>query len=191
MFTTLIQRISETVILTDSDVELCKRYFEEVRVVNNQIFEKEGQVPAHLYFVVAGFTRLFYADETGEDQTTSLNFAGDFVTSYLAFIHQKEAPESLEAIGECETLRIKHANLKALISQSENFKKFSLIIFENAISSSSKRANDLATLSGDQRYRKLMEDQPGLINHVPVKYIASFLGMKPESLSRIRRQKNS
>jgi hypothetical protein len=50
---------------------------------------------------------------------------------------------------------------------------------------------ELATLTADQRYKKLIEHHPEIIHHVPIQYIASFLGMKPESLSRIRRQMNN
>jgi CRP-like cAMP-binding protein len=85
-------------------------------------------------------------------------------------------------------LRITNANLKKLIDESENFKKFSLIIFEQAIFSTANRANDLATLNAEQRYKKLIDKQPQLIQNIPIQYIASYLGMKPESLSRIRRQ---
>jgi CRP/FNR family transcriptional regulator, anaerobic regulatory protein len=75
-----------------------------------------------------------------------------------------------------------------LIDKSENFKKFSLIIFEQAIASGSKRADELATLNAEQRYIKLLEQQPEILQNIPIQYIASYLGIKPQSLSRIRRQ---
>jgi CRP-like cAMP-binding protein len=84
--------------------------------------------------------------------------------------------------------RITNANLKKLIDESASFQKFSLIIFEQALSSSALRANDLATLNAEQRYKKIITQQPQLIQNIPIQYIASYLGMKPESLSRIRRQ---
>ena len=62
------------------------------------------------------------------------------------------------------------------------------MIFEHAFSSTAMRANDLATLSAEQRYKKLITEQAQFIQHIPLQYIASYLGMKPESLSRIRRQ---
>jgi predicted GTPase len=62
------------------------------------------------------------------------------------------------------------------------------VIFEHAFLSTATRANDLATLSAEQRYKKLMVQHPEIIHNIPIQHIASFLGMKPESLSRIRRQ---
>jgi CRP-like cAMP-binding protein len=94
----------------------------------------------------------------------------------------------VECITDCEILRITNADLKKLIDESDCFKKFSLIIFEQAVSSAGLRANDLATLNAEQRYKKIITQQPQLIHNIPIQYIASYLGMKPESLSRIRRQ---
>jgi CRP-like cAMP-binding protein len=94
----------------------------------------------------------------------------------------------VECITDCEILRITNADLKKLIDESDCFKKFSLIIFEQAVSSAVLRANDLATLNAEQRYKKIITQQPQLIHNIPIQYIASYLGMKPESLSRIRRQ---
>jgi CRP/FNR family transcriptional regulator, anaerobic regulatory protein len=78
--------------------------------------------------------------------------------------------------------------LVELIDKNQNFKQFSLVIFEHAISNNQIRANDFATLTAELRYKKLIEQQPEIIQNVPIQYIASYLGKKPQSLSRIRKQ---
>ncbi len=185
----LINIINKTVILTDKDIQLCNQYFETVSISKNTILQVQDKVPEYLYFIASGFMRLFYCDENGDEITTNLSSSNAFLTSFLSFIHQKKAKENVECITKCDIVRIHRPNLAILIDECESFKKFSLIIFENAIASTENRANDLATLSAEQRYRKLMENQPEILQNVPMQYIASFLGMKPESLSRIRRQK--
>ena len=85
-------------------------------------------------------------------------------------------------------MKILFRYLKKLIDESETFKQFSLIIFQQAMASTEMRANDLAILNAEQRYKKFITDKSSILQNVPVQYIASFLGMKPESLSRIRRQ---
>lgn len=188
MLDNLIDIISRTVKPSIEDIELCKTHFEQLTISRNTILEEQGKTPQYLYFVSSGFMRLFYYDENGDEQTTYLCSTNDFIASFLCFINQIKATENVECITDCEILRITNANLKKLIDESENFKKFSLIIFEQAIFSTSNRANDLATLNAEQRYKKLVDKQPQLIQNIPIQYIASFLGMKPESLSRIRRQ---
>jgi CRP/FNR family transcriptional regulator, anaerobic regulatory protein len=184
----LIEAISKKIILTEEDKQLCASYFELVTSAKNTVLEQQDKIPRYLYFVSAGFMRLFYADDNGAEATTYFGTPGDFIASFLSFINGAKAKESVACITDCEILRILKTDLTELISKSDNFKQFSLIIFEQAIGAAEKRANDLATLNAGQRYRKLMEQQPEILQHIPIQYIASFLGIKPESLSRIRRQ---
>jgi CRP-like cAMP-binding protein len=150
--------------------------------------EVQNQKPQHLYFINEGFMRLFYYDNNSDEVTTHLCSPNGFITSFLSFIHEKPAEDNLECITDCELIRITRPKLVELIEKSEQFKKFSLIIFEQAIASTQIRANNLATLTAELRYKKLIEQQPEIIQNVPIQYIASYLGIKPQSLSRIRKQ---
>ncbi len=188
MFDNLIAVILKTTELSQRDIELCKQYFELISVQKNTILEKQDDVPLSIFFIDEGYVRLFYHDESGNEITTLLSAPGQFITHFLSFINRVKSPENVAAVTNCNLLKISVDNLKKLIDESDNFKKFSLIIFEQAISSTSIRANDLATLSAEQRYKKLITQQAHLVQNVPIQYLASYLGMKPESLSRIRRQ---
>lgn len=184
---TLLSVIEKTVKPSAEDGELCAQYFEEQTVSRNTVLEEGGKVPRWLWFSVDGFLRLFHSDDNGEEQTSFLCSPPGFIASFLAFIHQTVSIDTVACITDSRLLRISHSNLKTLIDRSQNFQQFSLVIFEQAIRSVSDRANDLATLNAEQRYRKLLAQQPAIAQQVPVQYIASYLGMKPESLSRVRR----
>jgi CRP/FNR family transcriptional regulator, anaerobic regulatory protein len=187
MQTTLIQAISQKVQLSSEDIELCKKYFEAVSFTKNEIIEEQDKIPEYLYFIVSGFMRLFYYDDNGDEVTTQINHSNSFTASYMRFIHGIKAKENVECITDCNLLRISKPNLKTLIDRSDSFKVFSLMIFEQAITIAENRADDLATLSAEQRYKKLLNEKPEILQNVPIQYIASYLGMKPESLSRIRK----
>ena len=174
--------------LTDSEIEFCKPYFELNSVPKNSIVEEENRVPKHLYFITKGFMRLFYYDTNGDEITTLIVSQNRFVTSFTNFIHETKSNENLECITNCEFYKIERSKLVELIDKSENFKKLSLAIFEESVATTQLRANDFATLTAELRYKKLVEQQPELIKNVPVQYIASYLGIKPQSLSRIRKQ---
>jgi CRP-like cAMP-binding protein len=188
MLDNLVKIISRTVKMSGKEIELCKTYFEPITISRNTVLEEEGKTPQYLYFVSSGFMRLFYYDENEDEQTTYLCSPNGFIASFLCFVNQIKSTENVECITDCEILRITNADLKKLIDENDCFKKFSLIIFEQAVSSAVLRANDLATLNAEQRYKKIITQQPQLIHNIPIQYIASYLGMKPESLSRIRRQ---
>ena len=174
--------------LTESDIKFCRQYFEAVHFQKNSIIEEENKVPKHLYYINKGYLRLFYYDEKGDEITTLIASANSFITSFLDFIHQSKSIHNLESITDCEVFKIERSKLLELIEMNENFKKFSLVIFEQAISRTQIRANDFATLTAELRYKKLIEQQPDIIQNVPIQYIASYLGIKPQSLSRIRKQ---
>jgi CRP/FNR family transcriptional regulator, anaerobic regulatory protein len=184
----LFNLIDKYIQLTESDKDFCKQYFELKSSSKNSIIEEENKVPKNLYLIATGFMRLFYYDDNGEEITTLIAPSGKFITSFLDFIHEKKSKENLECITDCEFYQIERSKLVELIEKNENFKAFSLIIFEQAVANTQLRANDFATLTAELRYKKLIEQQPEIIQNVPIQYIASYLGIKPQSLSRIRKQ---
>lgn len=183
-----LQLITKTVKLSALETALCLQYLEPVHYPKNKILEEEGRSPRYLYFVVSGFVRLFYYNEKGDEVTTHINCPPGFITSYTNFINQTPASENLECVTECELLRIKKQDLDHLIQQSPAFKDFSISVFQQSLAYNERRAKDLATLSAEERYLKLLEEQPELLHNIPMQYIASFLGMNAKSLSRIRRK---
>lgn len=174
--------------LTNADTTLCTTYFEPVLYPKNRVIEEAGIVPKYLYFVLSGYVRLFYYDDVGNEVTTHINCPPGFITSYFSFLHQTEAKEYVECVTESALLRITKPHLDALFEQSAALKAVSINVFQESLAYNEQRANDMATLTAEERYRKLIAKQPDIVHNVPIQYIASFLGMKPESLSRIRRK---
>jgi CRP-like cAMP-binding protein len=188
LYNSLFQHISQKVQLSALEMESCKAYFEPVKFAKNTLIEKQGAIPTSLYFVVLGYMRLFYCNENGDEITTYISSPSGFIASFHDFINGTKAKENVGSITECKVLRISKENMKAFIQQSENFRNFSTTIFEHAMVQNEARANDLATLTAEQRYKKLIDNHSAIIKNVPVQCIASYLGIKPESLSRIRKQ---
>lgn len=184
----ILKLISQNITITDQDAELCRQYFEPVLYPKNRVIEEEYKIPRYLYFVVSGYVRLFHYNEKGDEVTTHINCPPGFITSYHHFINQTKANENLECITECELLRISKNNLDLLTQQSPAFKDFSILVFQQSLAYNENRAKELATLTAEQRYQKLIDNYPHILHNIPLQYIASFLGMNPKSLSRIRKE---
>ncbi|WP_306353858.1 Crp/Fnr family transcriptional regulator [Flavobacterium sp. '19STA2R22 D10 B1'] len=184
----IIDFIGTRVELSIQEEALCKKYFEPVLFPKNTIIEEEGQVPRYLYYIVSGYLRLFHYNEIGEELTTHINCPPGFFTSYTHFIQQTKSNENVACITDCELLRITKENLDLFIKESIAMKDFSISVFQESIRYNENRSQELASLTGEERYRRLIENYPDILQNVPIQYIASFLGMKPESLSRIRRK---
>jgi CRP-like cAMP-binding protein len=177
--------------LFDEESSLFRSSFEAVTLSKNQIIEVAGTIPRYLYFIVEGYLRLYHYDNKGDEVTTHINCPPGFLTSYTHFNNQTRSDENVGSITDCKLLRINKSNLEELMRASSSFKDFSIQVFHESISYNEKRSKELATLTAEQRYSRLLKDSPGIVQHVPVQIIASFLGMKPESLSRIRKLINS
>jgi CRP/FNR family transcriptional regulator, anaerobic regulatory protein len=171
-----------------TDETACRHYFKPLALRKNTVLEAAGQVPRHLYFINTGYLRLYYPLENGNEATTCIGSPGNFLTPFLSFVHERPALESLATVSASEVLRITRPELHSLIDTSAAFRAFSILIFEQAISVAEQRAYGLATRTATERYAHLLATRPEVLRHVPVHHIASYLGITPESLSRIRRQ---
>jgi len=184
----LINLISQSVTIADKDKVLCKQFFEPVLFPKNRIVEEEGSIPKHHYFVVSGFVRLFHYNDKGDEVTTHINCPPGFIASYFNFINKTKSNENLECITACELLKINKNNLDVLTQESKAFKDFSILVFQESLAYNENRSKELATLTAEERYQKLLVNHPHILYNVPLHYIASFLGMNPKSMSRIRKQ---
>jgi CRP/FNR family transcriptional regulator, anaerobic regulatory protein len=184
----LFIEISKTGKPLGEDISDMNTFFKYLSVSQNTILEEQDKIPQYLYFINSGFMRLFYYDENGEEQTTFLCSQTGFIASFSSLINQTKTIENIECITDCELLKISYVDAKKLVEKSEIFKDFFLVMFEKSISLATLRANDLALLNAEQRYQKMIDQQPHFIQNIPLQYIASYLGIKPQSLSRIRKQ---
>ncbi|WP_426479770.1 Crp/Fnr family transcriptional regulator [Chryseobacterium sp. CBSDS_008] len=188
MYDKLLQYIRSGHDFPQKETEAVRKYFEPVVFSKNTVIEKAGKVPQYLYYIVSGYLRLFYTDQNGSEVTTHINCPPGFFTSYSDFINAAVSENNVECITDAALLRISKENLDILISKSQAMKDFSISVFQQSIAYNENRSKELSVLNAEQRYLKLMKDYPEIIHNVPIQYIASFLGMKPESLSRIRRK---
>lgn len=187
-YDTLFEYISQIIDIPGHDRAQCRNTFKPLWIARDTMLEVAGKVPVHHNFIVSGFMRKFYINDKGEEVTVDLNNGPRFFTSYFPFVNQTISNEYLQCITDCELLRITKADADSTSETSITQKDYTIRLFQQIQEEDRQRMNDLATLTAEQRYVKLMKDCPEIIKNVPLKYIASYLGIKPESLSRIRRE---
>jgi CRP/FNR family transcriptional regulator, anaerobic regulatory protein len=188
MLSKLYAHIAQNLHLAEDLKQTIEQYFIPLQILKNTIIEEEGKVPQYLYFVNEGYLRSFYYDNQGDEVTTYLATPDYYMASFLSLSQQKISTENIETITDCSLLKISREDFLKIIEKYPDFREYSLQIFERAFSQMNQRANDLATLTAEQRYSQLISNQGNILQNVPIQYIASFLGIKPQSLSRIRKQ---
>lgn len=145
-----------------------------------------GETAHHLYFVVRGVLHMYYADEGGQIHSCNFFMPGELATDLESFSKQAPAGNGIAALTQADCLSISCQDTVKLMQQSPAFHKYIIDTVEATATQNINRTKDLLALQPEARYQKLLVTRPDVIRQVPQKYIARFLGMSPESLSRIR-----
>jgi CRP/FNR family transcriptional regulator, anaerobic regulatory protein len=158
---------------------------EEKTISKGEFLIKEGEVERNLYKIESGAVRVFYLSEF-EEHTIRLGYEGSLITSLSSFIKGTPSEFYIDAIRKT-TLRIisKDVLLKIVNESSENMKLY-VALLETLITQQIEREIDLLVTSPTERLNRVLHRSPTLFQEIPLKYIASYLRMKPETLSRIR-----
>jgi len=186
----LIKDISKYIRLKEEDIRTISEAFLPINVPKNTILEEENKTTKYLYYIIEGYVRVFYTKD-GEELTTQINCPSGFITSFQSFITLSKAYDNVQTVSECTLLRITKESLDTLNEKVKDWGIYGEKIYEKALVYNEDRTRDMILLSAEERYVKLMKTQPDIIQKVPLQYIASYIGIKPESLSRIRRQLTS
>ena len=168
--------------------EILETYFTEVHFKKNEFLTEVGSVEKWLYYIDEGIIRFFYYNPTTQKETTvDIRFAGDFCMSYASFVKQEPSLLSMQAIKKVKANRKGRDSLGKLIG-SQEFLQIKTQILENLLLEKMHREAQFLTQSPEEIYRQLLEKDPKLIQNVPLKYIASYIGVTPQALSRIRKR---
>jgi len=184
----LFSYVAEILSLPDGDKALIRQTFKPVFVPKNTIIEAAGQVPLHHNFIVSGYMRNFHLDEDNNEITTDLNDGSRFFTSYFHFMNRTVSNENLHCITDCELLRINRDDVEVGARLGTTQKDYTMRILQNHLEQDKQRIYDLTNLTAEGRYRKFLKEKPGIVRHVPLQYIASYLGITQRHLSRLRKE---
>ncbi|SFD99625.1 cAMP-binding domain of CRP or a regulatory subunit of cAMP-dependent protein kinases [Chitinophaga sp. CF118] len=190
MHSKLLHLIAENVHLDKADEVFVEKLFLPVSCEKNTMLEREGKIPQYLYFINSGFVRVFYWED-GKQITTHINCPPGFITSFNSFISGTIATDNVECVTGCELLQITKTDLEWLYKRSAQWAAFGKIIYERSLTYNEERTKEMIGLSAEQRYLKLLRSQPEIVQQVPLQYISSYLGIEPQSLSRIRKKISS
>ncbi len=146
-----------------------------------------GQTAREAYFVLKGVTRLYYRKEDS-DISANFIFENGFITSLESFLLRIPSRQGIETIEDCELLVITKDKLDALTETYPVFHQFSRAIAEWGFIMLQQRASSFILDSPEERYTNMMQQRPEILERVPQHMIASYLGVTPVSLSRIRKR---
>lgn len=157
----------------------------EKNLSRKDLLIREGQICDFAVFIFSGSLRYYYI-QNGEDCTGQFFFENGWYSDYESFLSGKPSIQNIEAMEKTLLYSFKKSELESLYLQFPVFERFGRLMAERAVLGLMKKNEIISLYTHEERYLKLIAERPKVIERVSLKYIASYLGMKPESLSRIR-----
>lgn len=161
--------------------------FTRRRIMRSEAYLSEGTLCDRIAFICTGAFRMFY-DIDGEESCKDFQFEGSFTGSLYSLLTQETSRFTVAALEDSVILEIKRADLFDLYDRFKVWERFGRLYAQHLFIYKEKREAALLLESSAQRYQNLLKEYPRHLQRIPQKYLASYLGIKPESLSRIRKQ---
>jgi len=187
MNTSLKQAIQNSITIGEAELEFMLSLFKPLFLKKEALFLEVGKVCNYVAFVNSGLLRIFYINSKGEETTCYFSLPNEFVTSISSFTAQIPTTENIQAIQATELFIISKHDLDLLYHTVPVTQEFGRKAAEKLAMIMEQRISLFLNHSADERYKLLLESNPALILTVPLQYLASYLGISPQHLSRLRK----
>ena len=187
MISTFIEHLEQYLALSVEDKAVLYQTLSTKFFKKGSYILEEGQVSKAFFFNLKGLVRLFY--NKGEAEVSAYFYPeGYFISAYESFVKQIPTNMNLQALESTELIQINFSTAAELLAYSPKFETIARIAMEDELITYQKLIATTLTLSPQERYEALLNDHPNLIQRIPQRYLASYIGVKPESLSRIKKR---
>jgi len=164
-------------------------YITEEHYPKKHLLLTEGQTAKKIFFIKEGFARAYYYTKEGKECTSWFMGQGDIMISIYSFLTQQPAAESIEILEHSVIQSMSWTDLQAIYADFKEFNYIGRIVTEKYYIQSEERSILLRTLSARERYELLLKSHPGILKKASMGQVASYLGISPETLSRVRGKK--
>ncbi len=181
----LLEQLTNYAPLSEVALHALKNSFEKINLNKNDYLLKEGQISKHLYFLEKGATRGYY-NLDGKEITHWFGFENDFVTSFHSFITQKPAVENIQLMEHAVLWCISKETVTDLFKQHHEIEHLVRIAYEKYYIRLEERFVNAQFKTATELYENLLQQHSHILERVPLGFVASYLGISQETLSRIR-----
>ncbi|HUR64707.1 MAG TPA: Crp/Fnr family transcriptional regulator [Chitinophagaceae bacterium] len=179
--------IRQVIPVPDEVIHSIIKPFEEISISRNDFFLRAGTYTDQYLYLNKGFIRAYSHNQEGDEVTTAFYSGPSMVFEVYSFFSRKISQENIQALTECEGLVISYNQLNHLFHSLPAFRDFGRAILVKGFSQLKQRMLSQITETAEERYNRLLQSNPEVFMHAPLKDIASYLGITDSSLSRIRR----
>lgn len=185
MYTELINVFSQFTELTEQDIRLVKEIFKPKTLKKNEYFLIEGQRNDKAAFIRKGLMR-YYVLKNEEDSTLEFSQESEFVADFPSFVQRGVSNQYIQAVEDCELLVTNYAGIQRIYKEISNGNLIGRLVMEHRFVIMMNTLFSIYMHSPEDRYQHFIEHYSNIAQRIPQYLIASYIGIKPESLSRIR-----
>jgi len=186
MYEIFFSNFNEKVQLTKDEEAFIKQYLTPKKLRRKQYLLQEGDVCKSIYIVEKGALRAYVLDDHGEIHITAFALEGWTMGDLYSFIREEPATLNIDALEDCELVLISKPAYNELLQVMPKFETYIRILMTDAYMALQKRTTNMISLPLEERYKAFTQMYPHVLQRVPQHMIASFMGLSPETLSRVR-----
>ncbi|GAO43053.1 Crp/Fnr family transcriptional regulator [Flavihumibacter petaseus] len=186
MYEVFFRKFNEKIALTREEEELIKQYLTPKKLRRKQYLLQEGDVCKYICIVEKGAMKAYVLNESGDERIVGFALEGWTIGDLSSFIKQEPATLNIDALEDCELVLISKAAHDELIRLVPKYETYIRILMTDAYMALQKRTAIMISMSLEEQYKALLEMYPAVVQRVPQHMIASFMGLTPETLSRVR-----
>lgn len=188
-YESILKNIAKHINLNKEEIDFFAAHITAKELPKRTILLKEGQVCKTLSYVDTGVLRAYHIDKDGRESTIMFAIDDWWITDMYCFLNETPAMMNIEAMEDSRVFQITKENLEKLYIHIPKFERFFRILLQNAYTREQLRIIENLSLSAKERYDNFLSRYPAIAKLVTQKQIASYLGITPEFLSAVRRQK--
>lgn len=190
MFEVFFSQVKDKVLLSEAEQKLVKTFFSPKKIRKRQYLLQEGNICRHLAFVEKGLLRSYNVDDKGIEHMIHFAWEGWWMADMLSFLSIEPSTYDIDAIEDSELLLISRPDFEEMLIKVPVMERYFRILFQNNIISKERRLISSISNSAEEKFIHLSATNPELIKRIPQQLVASYLGITPETLSRIKNKLN-
>ena len=190
LYELFFRQMNEKVGLTKEEEEIIRTYLTRKKIRKKQFLLQEGDVCRHIAFVEKGMLRAYTIGEKGTERIIQFAMEGWTISDLYSFLTSEPATYAIEAIEDSELVLISQQANTELLEKLPRYETYMRILLTNAYIALQRRINSVISNTPEERYNTFTALYPEIVRRVPQHMIAAFMGLTPETLSRVRSKKS-